>query len=272
VVSLFDLHCHIIPGIDDGSPDLQTSLKMARMSVADGVKVIACTPHIVPGLYDNSGPDIRRRVQWLQFELDAAGINCRLVPGCDAHIAADLVSKLKSGLALSINDSRYVLVEPPHHFLPPNVDRLFFDLLAAGYVPILTHPERMSWADRNDELLRRLIQSGAWMQVTAGSILGVFGPGAKHRAERMLRNGWIHIVASDAHDASERSPAMGHALRVLGDLAGVEEAENLVRVRPAAILEDRSPGSTPAIPFRGQTRYDGELETFFGRAMRFFRG
>jgi protein-tyrosine phosphatase len=65
------------------------------------------------------------------------------VPGCDAHIAAELVSKLKSGLALSINDSRYVLVEPPHHFLPPNVDRLFFDLLAAGYVPILTHPERM---------------------------------------------------------------------------------------------------------------------------------
>ncbi len=81
---------------------MQTSLKMARMSVADGVKVIACTPHIVPGLYDNSGPDIRRRVQWLQYELDAAGITCRLVPGCDAHIAADLVSKLKSGLALSI--------------------------------------------------------------------------------------------------------------------------------------------------------------------------
>ncbi len=96
----------LIPGIDDGSPDMQTSLKMARMSVADGVKVIACTPHIVPGLYDNSGPDIRRRVQWLQYELDAAGITCRFVPGCDAHIAADLVGKLKSGLALSINDGR----------------------------------------------------------------------------------------------------------------------------------------------------------------------
>jgi protein-tyrosine phosphatase len=245
---------------------------MARMSVADGVSVIACTPHIIPGVYENSGPDIRRRVQSLQFELDAAGINCRLVPGCDAHVATDLVGKLRSGLALAINDSRYVLVEPPHHFLPPNVDRLFFDLLAAGYVPILTHPERMSWADRNDELLCRLIESGTWMQVTAGSVLGGFGPGAKHRAERMLRNGWVHIVASDAHDASQRSPAMGHALRVLGDLVGVQEAENLVRVRPAAILENRSPGSVPAIPFRGQTRYDGELETFFSRAMRYFRG
>src|SRR5580704_7157920 len=111
----------------------------------------------------------------------------------------------------------------------------------------------MSWADRNDELLCRLIESGTWMQVTAGSVLGVFGPRAKHRTERMLRNGWVHIVASDAHDASQRSPAMGPALRVLGDLVGVEEAENLVRVRPAAILEDRSPGSVPTIPFRGQT-------------------
>ena len=129
---------------------------MARMSVADGVKVIACTPHIFPGVYDNTGSDIRRRVEGLQFELDAAGINCRLVPGCDAHITPDLVRQLKSGRVLTLSDSRYVLVEPPHHILPPNVDRLFFDLLAAGYVPILTHPERMSWVDRNEELLDRL--------------------------------------------------------------------------------------------------------------------
>ena len=245
---------------------------MARMSVDDGVSVIACTPHIMRGVYDNSGPDIRRRIQWLQSELDAAGINCRLVPGSDAHVAPDLVDKLRSGLALTINDGRYVLVEPPHHFLPPNVDRLFFDLLSAGYVPILTHPERMSWADRNDELLFRLIESGTWMQVTAGSVLGTFGPGAKHRAERMLRDGRVHIVASDAHDVSRRSPAMGQALRVLGDLVGVEEAENLVKVRPAAILEDRDPGSVPKIPFRERTRYDGEPQAFFSRAMRFFRG
>jgi len=270
--SLFDLHCHIIPGIDDGSPDLQTSLKMARMSVADGVSVIACTPHILPGVYDNAGPDIRGRVQWLQFELDAAGINCRLVAGCDAHIAPDLVSKLKSGLALSINDSRYVLVEPPHHFLPPNVDQLFFDLLAAGYVPILTHPERMSWAERNEDLLNRLIRSGTWMQVTAGSILGGFGQRAKCRAECMLREGRVHIVASDAHNATQRSPGMGQAFRALCDLVGLEEAENLVRVRPLAILENSAPLSAPALPYREPKVYDAKTQTFFGRAVSYFRG
>ena len=262
LTSLFDLHCHIIPGIDDGSPDLETSLAMARMSAADGVGVIACTPHIFPGVYDNSGPDIRRRVEALQSQFDAAGVHCRLVAGCDAHIAPDLVSKLRSGLVLGIGDSRYVLVEPPHHFLPPNVDRLFFDLLAAGYVPILTHPERMSWA--NDDLVCRLIQSGTWIQVTAGSILGAFGQRAKRRAERMLSQGWVHIVASDAHNVTQRPPSMGQAFRVLCDLVGVDEADNLVKVRPGAILENRAAESAPALPYREARAYEVKSKTFLG--------
>jgi protein-tyrosine phosphatase len=245
---------------------------MARMSAAEGVEVIACTPHILPGVYDNSGPDIRRRVESLQSQLDAAGVDCRLVVGCDAHIAPDLVSKLRSGLVLSIHDSRYVLVEPPHHFLPPNVDRLFFDLLAAGYVPILTHPERMSWADHNDDLLYRLIQSGTWMQVTAGSILGGFGQRAKRRAEKMLSQGWVHIVASDAHDVTHRPPAMGQAFRALCDLVGFDEAENLARVRPRAILENRAPESAPALPYDELKAYDVKSPTFLERAVRYFRG
>jgi protein-tyrosine phosphatase len=247
---------------------------MGRMSVADGVSVIACTPHIMPGEYDNSGPDIRRRVQSLQFELDAAGINCRLVPGCDAHIVPDLVNRLKSGDALTLNDSRYVLVEPPHHILPPNIDRLFFDLLSAGYVPVLTHPERMSWVDRNQELLDRLNRSGVWMQVTAGAIVGGFGEKARRESERMLRKGMVHIVASDAHNTAERSPVMDQAFRVLCDLVGFEEAGNLVNVRPLAILQDRAPGSVsaPALSNREPNAYDVRRETFFRRAMRYLRG
>jgi len=269
---LFDLHCHLLPGIDDGSPDLPTSLEMARRLAADGVKVIACTPHISPGVYNNSGPDIRRRVQWLQFELEAGGVNCRLVPGCDAHIVPDLVDRLKSGSALALNDSRYVLVEAPQHVLPPNIDRLFFDLLAAGYVPILTHPERMSWADRNYDFLNRLIRSGVWMQVTAGAILGAFGEQARRQSERMLRKGMVHIVASDAHNASHRPPAMGEAFRALCDLVGSEEAVNLVETRPLAILENRDPTSAPPLPRPKPNAYDVKRETFFRRAVRFLRG
>jgi protein-tyrosine phosphatase len=268
--SLIDLHCHLLPEVDDGAVDLKTSLAMARMSVAEGVKVIACTPHILPGVYDNTGPDIRHRVQRLQLELNATGINCRLVPGCDAHISPDLVSKLKSGRALTLNDSRYVLVEPPHHVLPPNIDRLFFDLLAAGYVPVLTHPERMSWVDRNEELLNRLVLSGVWMQMTAGAIIGGFGEKVKRQAVKMLHRAMIHIVASDAHNTANRPPVMGEAFRALGGIVGLEEARNLVETRPAAILEDRAPAFVPA-PFRDFKLQDNSEETFLRRMSQFFR-
>ena len=267
---LIDLHCHLLPGIDDGAPDLATAKEMARLSVADGVRVIACTPHIFPGVYSNTGPDIRRRMAQLQAELDAAHIDCRLVPGSDAHVTPDFVDGLKSGRILSLADSRYVLVEPPHNILPPNMDRFFFDLLAAGYVPIVTHPERTSWVDTDYDLLRRLVHSGVWMQLTAGSIVGQFGGRAKSRSERMLRDGMIHIVASDAHDAVNRPPLLSEAVPALRRFVGDEETENLVNARPAAVLENRAPTAAPSLPPGELDSHDDE-EPFFRRVSRYFR-
>jgi len=266
---LIDLHCHLLPGIDDGAPDLATAIGMARLSVADGVRVVACTPHIFPGVYSNTGPDIRQRMERLQEELNAAHIDCRLISGSDAHVAPEFLGGLKSGRILSLNNSRYVLVEPPHHILPPNMDRFFFELLAAGYVPILTHPERMSWADANYDLLRGLVHSGGWMQVTAGSIVGRFGGAIKSRSERMLRDGLVHFVASDAHDAVKRPPLLSEAVPALRSLLGHEETENLVNSRPLAIVENRAPFDAPPLPSSKSDRHDND-EPFFRRVARYF--
>jgi len=269
---LIDLHCHLLPGIDDGTGDLEQSLEMARMSVADGVTVIACTPHIFPGVYNNTGPDICRRIDQLQSELDAAQIAVRLVSGGDVHIAPDLVSKLKSGAALSLNSGRYVLVELPHHILPPNVEGLFFNLLLAGYVPIVTHPERMSWIDRDYDMLIRLVRSGAWMQITAGALLGKFGSRAKEWSERMLREGMVHIIASDAHDTVRRPPLMGEAFRALRPLVGEEEAMNIVQLRPEAILNNRAPAAVSGLPsFNSNANEDDQATFFRDRVSRYFR-
>ena len=142
---MIDLHCHILPGIDDGAADLGVAVAMARAFVADGVTVVACTPHILPGVYHNTGPQIRQAVQDLQQALDAQGIALRLTTGADVHMVPDFVAGLRSGHLLSLANSRYVLVEPPHHVAPPRLDDLFFQLIVAGYVPILTHPERLGW-------------------------------------------------------------------------------------------------------------------------------
>jgi protein-tyrosine phosphatase len=133
---MIDLHCHILPGLDDGAPDLNVARAMARAFVADGVEAVACTPHILPGLYHNTGPGIRNAVDRLQRGLDADEIPLRLVTGADNHIVPDFVAGLRSGHLLSLADTRYVLVEPPHHVAPARLEDLFFNILVGGYVPI----------------------------------------------------------------------------------------------------------------------------------------
>ena len=155
--NLIDLHCHLLPGIDDGAKDLEMSLAMARMASSDGISTIACTPHILPGVYNNTGPAIRGAVARLRESISEAGIPIGLVTGADVHIAPDLGVQLRDGRALTLNDSRYLLLEPPHHVLPPRLEELIFGLQAAGYVPILTHPERLSWIEGHYDLIERLV-------------------------------------------------------------------------------------------------------------------
>jgi protein-tyrosine phosphatase len=243
---LIDLHCHLLPGLDDGAATLADSLAMARMAAADGVGVIACTPHIARGVYDNDGATIRARVEQLQSALDAAEIPIALVVGADAHIAPDFVAGLRSGAIPSLNDTRYVLVEPPHHFMPPMLEEFFAGLLSAGYVPVLTHPERLTWLSRRYDVMRRLFDLGVWMQITAGALLGEFGAGPRFWAERMLRDGLGHILATDAHDSRRRRPCLRAGFEAAAALLGEEEAANLVYWRPLAILENRDAAEVAA--------------------------
>lgn len=236
---MIDLHSHVLPGIDDGSPDDGSSLQMARMAVADGITVQACTPHMFPGVYDNSGPDVRARVARLQAQLDDHGIPLQLVTGADVHIVPDLVARLRNGAALTLNDTRYVLIETPHHVLPPRADDVFFNLLAAGYVPVFTHPERMTWIEQRFDFIKSLVKAGCWMQLTAGALVGKFGRKPKYWSERMLDEGLFHIVATDAHDTIRRPPALREAFDVLCGRVGETEALQMSLHRPLGILGNR---------------------------------
>jgi protein-tyrosine phosphatase len=240
---MIDLHCHILPGIDDGAGDLTTSLEMARLFVADGVSVVAATPHILPGLYANTGPQIRAAIATLQQALDAEGIPLRLVSGADNHIVPSFVSELRSGHLLSLADSRYVLVEPPHHIPPPRMEELFFNIQVAGFVPILTHPERLTWINSHYDTIARLASGGVLMQITAGSLAGAFGRNARYWAEKMLAEGCAHILATDAHDTERRPPNLGLGRDIAANSVGSEEATKMVLSRPSAILSNQMPGS-----------------------------
>src|SRR6478735_5549356 len=224
---MIDLHCHILPGLDDGAADLSVSTDMAKAFVADGVLVVACTPHILPGLYHNLGPQIRQATAQLQQHLDREGITLRLVTGADNHVIPNFVTELRSGHLLSLADSRYVLVEPPHHVAPPRLEDLFFDLSVVGYVPILTHPERLSWINSHYQAVLRLVHAGCWMQLTAGSLTGAFGRNARYWGERMLDEGYVHILATDAHNMGRRRPNLAEGRDLAANRVGEAEAESL---------------------------------------------
>jgi protein-tyrosine phosphatase len=245
---MIDLHCHLLPGIDDGAPDLDTALAMARMAVADGITTIACTPHIYPGMFENDSAGIRRAIEQLRGHLAESGIPLALTWGADAHVSPDLLPRLKAGTVPSLNDSRYFLLEPPHHVAPPQFDAFVFTLLAAGYVPVITHPERLSWIDDHYPMFCALSDRGAWMQVTAGSLTGRFGPGARYWGERLLDEGRVDILATDAHHPQRRPPLLAEGREAAARWVGAAEATHLVETRPLGILENWAPEAMPQRP------------------------
>jgi protein-tyrosine phosphatase len=247
---VIDLHSHILPGIDDGSKSLEMSLAMARIAVADGITHMACTPHIYPGLYMNDTAGITAACKALQRALDENGIPLKLTTGADVHLVPGLLEGLRAGTVPCLHKSRYLLLEPPHHVAPPRFAESVFQLVAAGYVPVITHPERLTWIEDHFQIFVDLTKQGAWMQVTAGALTGAFGPRAKYWGERFLGEGLTHILATDAHSSGRRAPVLSEGRAVAERLLGREEARLLVKGRQGALLNNIPPSEVPSLPAR----------------------
>lgn len=238
---MYDLHCHMLPAIDDGAKDLDTALEMARIAEKDGITHLACTPHIYPVLFNNTPEGIAAAVKSFNAELETAGVALTLSYGADIQVVPELLSNLRSGVFPTINGSRYFLFEPPHHAPLPNLDRLIFDVICAGYIPVITHPERLTWIDGHYDQILTAVQAGAWMQITAGSLTGRMGSSPKYWSERMLDDGVVCLIATDAHNLKGRPPLLAEGAEAAAKHVGAEEAQRLVLDRPKAIWENINP-------------------------------
>jgi len=262
---LIDLHCHLLPGIDDGAADISLSLEMARASAADGITVTACTPHIMPGVYNNDRAIIEAGIARLESHFAEEGIAMRLVVGADVHMDVELISGLKSGRIPSLNNTRYFLFEPPHHVPPPRIEDNLFNIMSAGYVPVLTHPERLSWIESHYGVMEKLVQMGVPMQITAGSVTGQFGRRVKYWADKMIGEGLAHILATDAHNLTGRPPNLSRARDMIADRLGEAEAIHMTTTRPQAILDNMSPDRWPPPPGVRESRKSGEQGGWLSR-------
>ncbi len=202
-----DIHCHILPGIDDGAKTLEQSLAMARIAVEDGIETIFATPHHFNGVYRNPAAAVRQAVEELQQALDAEQINLKLLPASEHHLVPELIDALAAGTALTMGDfGRAVLVELPVHNIPLGTGELLEQIMAQGLVPIIAHPERNSMLARDPERLESWVGMGCLAQITAQSCTGQFGPAVQGAARQMITGGLIHFLASDAHRDRRRIP------------------------------------------------------------------
>ncbi len=235
--------------MDDGSPDMETSLDMARVAVADGIVVMACTPHILPGVYDCAPHDIDLQVANFQQKLAEAVIPLDVVVGSEAHHRPDFMRALSCRQLTTINNSRYILCDLPAMVPPPRLEDLMLRVVGEGYVPVITRPERLKWLDAHYEVFENLVANGVWLQVTAGSLTGYNGRQALYWAEKLLDTGMVHILATDAHNLVSRPPILSEAYEFARAAVGPDEALNLVSTRPVNILDDVPAGDSPPVAF-----------------------
>ena len=236
-----DLHCHILPGLDDGSESPAMSAEMARIAAARGTDHIACTPHC-----QSDDPDLPARILRIRRLTEALGgllrreaVPVTLYPGMELLCRGGLPGLLEAGGVLPLADSRYLLIEFDFDAPLAHMERSAARVLDAGLRPIIAHPERYDAVQREPQQLRRWFRSGVLLQLNKASILGRFGPRPEETADFLLREGLAHVVASDAHRPDVRTPDLSAALRAVALRCSPAYAKLLFSENPARILRDR---------------------------------
>jgi protein-tyrosine phosphatase len=241
---MVDLHCHILPGLDDGADSMETALAMAESAIADGITHVVATPH--------ANSEYRfdfARVRALRDELQAKiGNRLTLTTGCDFHLSPENLDALRTDAApFCINQRDYLLVEFNEFSIPPAMDQTLHHIQLLGLRPVITHPERNTILRTQKERLAKWVRLGCHVQLTAGSLTGVFGPTIQKDSWRWIADGMVHIVASDAHNTRGRPLQLRTAFDLVREQWGEQTARALFVENPMAAWEGRE---LPYVPER----------------------
>jgi protein-tyrosine phosphatase len=237
---MIDLHCHILPGIDDGPKTLEEAIAMCRLALADGCRAMIATPHQRRGRWWNGDRGaIANLVRDLQAALEP---RMRILVGGEVHVDSELlaeVEKLPEGGICTLAGSRYLLIELDDRGRAGEAISLVHEMAVAGWIPVVAHPEFIPWLAGDLELTARLVSLGARMQLTAMSVTGDFGKGPQADTHALLDAGLAHFVASDCHGTQRRPPGLRRAYQTIAGRWGANVAKRLVSDNPRAVVQNR---------------------------------
>ncbi len=238
---LIDIHCHILPGVDDGAKNIEESIAMAAMAAQDGIEAVVATPHVRNGIYDLSKTEIIEKVRQLNNAFSQNNIGLTIMPGAEYYLEPNLPQRLADGELLTINNTgRYILIELSNIMIPDYVRRTLYEIQLQGVIPIIAHPERNPIFAGNVSLLKSFTDAGILTQVTSGSITGLFGRKIQKTAYTIINIGAVHILASDGHSPNGRAPILSIAYDQIGYHWGNDFADILVYVNPNRIINGKS--------------------------------
>ena len=237
---MLDLHAHILPGIDDGARTPEETLEMSRAAANCGSKTVLATPHRKDVTENWSVDHLNRLIDEMNAQNREQGVDLSLLLGMENHLSPDLPNEIEAGRALTMNSSRYILVEMPFFGRPDWVEDTLSGIQDQGLTPVLAHPERIEAFQQDPDLLAEFIERGMLSQITAGSVVGTWGDRVKRYTHELLRSGMAHVMASDTHAPTGlRSPNLGIGIEVAAHFVGLHSATAMVTDTPRAILENR---------------------------------
>ncbi|MGM8140311.1 tyrosine-protein phosphatase [Enterococcus italicus] len=236
---MLDLHCHILPGVDDGAEDLAASLAMAEKAISQGITHILCTPHHNNGKYVNPKSFVMEQVKNLQMELDKRQLPLTLFEGQEVRITGDVLEEIQQERILFTDiGNTYLLIEFPTMDVPAYTEQLFFDLRARGQVPIIVHPERNAKFREDPNRLIPFLEMGCLAQLTAPSYVGIFGKSIQKTAKQMVKQRLVQMVASDAHGVHKRNFYLKEAFEAMENDFGSEYVQQMEQVAKDVINGD----------------------------------
>lgn len=258
---MIDIHCHILPNVDDGSESLEESIEMAKIAESEGITRIVNTSHCHFDFKYKKGNELKLELEKFNQVLKEENINIEVLLGNELYYTRDLIERFNELDFFSMNNSKYILMEFSPINFPKNIEDVIYEIKIRGYIPIIAHAERYKQVQEDVNIVLDCIKEGALIQVNASSILGKNGEKAEDTSKKLLDNNMVHFVATDAHSSNRRRPLIKDSYNYILKNYGKEVSEKLFIENPTAVIENRD------ISILNPTKYE-EKRSFLKRLFR----
>lgn len=236
---MIDIHCHILPGIDDGSKDIEESLEMARLAVNEGITKIINTSHYHPDFDYEKGEILLDRVKDFNNILKENNVELEILIGNELYYSSDLLEYIESKEFYTLNNSRYLLIEFSQSNFPKNIVDIVYELKIRGYIPILAHVERYIKVQENPNIIYECIKEGALIQINSNTVVSKNSKEACKVCKILLNNNMVHFIATDAHNKNRRKPAIKDSYEYIINNYGKDKADKLFKLNPESVIQDK---------------------------------